>query len=172
MRRVYKNLCLATISASTMAANMWKNSFKNVESDNNKILYETLLDFFLHRNGTYFLNKPRSNSWSKKKCCDVKGTVNFSVAVHGEYKLILMHLCANGGAMIVWQSSRLRFLCHGSQYRIWVVWKGGKRVGKRKLFCCNTSYEKIWHHLLRKMSQCSSGISVLPFCISFNQSNQ
>jgi len=46
MRRVYKNLCSATISASIMAANMWKNSLKNVESDNNKILYETLLDFF------------------------------------------------------------------------------------------------------------------------------
>jgi len=46
MRRVYKNLCLATISASIMAANMWKNSLKNVESDNNKILYETFLDFF------------------------------------------------------------------------------------------------------------------------------
>jgi len=59
MRRVYKNLCPATISASTMAANMWKNSLKNVESDNNKILYKTLLDFFLQRNGTYFLNKPR-----------------------------------------------------------------------------------------------------------------
>jgi len=41
-----------------MAANMWKNSLKNVESDNNKILYETLLDA-LQRNGTYFLNKPR-----------------------------------------------------------------------------------------------------------------
>jgi len=25
---------------------LWKNSLKNVESDNNKILYETLLDFF------------------------------------------------------------------------------------------------------------------------------
>jgi len=25
---------------------MWKNSLKNVESDNNKILYETLLDLF------------------------------------------------------------------------------------------------------------------------------
>ena len=46
MRRVYKNLCPATISASIMAASMWKNSLKNVESDNNKILYETLLDFF------------------------------------------------------------------------------------------------------------------------------
>jgi len=46
MRRVYKNLCPATISGSIMAVNMWKNSLKNVESDNNKILYETLLDFF------------------------------------------------------------------------------------------------------------------------------
>ena len=55
MRRVYKNLCPATISASIMAANMWKNSLKNVESDNNKILYSILLQ----RNGTYLLNKPR-----------------------------------------------------------------------------------------------------------------
>ena len=42
-----------------MAANMWKNSLKNVKSDNNNILYETLLDFVLQRNGTYFLNNPR-----------------------------------------------------------------------------------------------------------------
>ena len=41
-----------------MAANIRKNSLKNVESDNNKILYETFLDFFLERNGTYCLNKP------------------------------------------------------------------------------------------------------------------
>jgi len=46
MSRVYKKLCPAMISASIMAANMWKNSLKNVESDNNKILYETLLDLF------------------------------------------------------------------------------------------------------------------------------
>jgi len=46
MRRVYKNLCPATISASIMVTNMWKNSLKNAESDNNKILYETLLNFF------------------------------------------------------------------------------------------------------------------------------
>jgi len=39
-------------SASVMATNLIKNSFKNVESDNNKIVYETLLDFFLQRNGT------------------------------------------------------------------------------------------------------------------------
>jgi len=46
MRRVYKNLCPATMIASIMAANMWKNSLKNVESDNNEISYETLLDLF------------------------------------------------------------------------------------------------------------------------------
>jgi len=46
MRRVYKNLCPATISTSIMAADMWKNSLKNVESDSNKILYEILLDFY------------------------------------------------------------------------------------------------------------------------------
>jgi len=59
MRRVYKNLCPATISASIMAANMWKISLKNVESDNNKILYGTLLDFLLQRNGTYCLSNTR-----------------------------------------------------------------------------------------------------------------
>jgi len=41
-----QNLYPATISASIIAANIWKNSLKNVESDNNKVLYETLLDFF------------------------------------------------------------------------------------------------------------------------------
>ena len=46
MRRVHKNLCPATVSASIMAANMWKNSLKNVESDNNNISYETLLDLY------------------------------------------------------------------------------------------------------------------------------
>jgi len=56
--RVYKNLYPSKISASIMAANMWKNSLKKVESDKNKILYETLLDF-LQRNVTYFLNKSR-----------------------------------------------------------------------------------------------------------------
>jgi len=30
MRKVHKNLCPATISAPVMAANMWKNSLKNV----------------------------------------------------------------------------------------------------------------------------------------------
>ena len=46
MRRVYKNLCPAKVSASIMAANMWENSLKNVESDNNKVLYEILFNFF------------------------------------------------------------------------------------------------------------------------------
>jgi len=46
MRRVYKNVCPATTNTSIMAANMWKNSLKNVESDNNKILFETLIEFF------------------------------------------------------------------------------------------------------------------------------
>ena len=46
MRRVHKNWCLGVISASIMAANMCKNSLKYVESDNNKIFYETLIDFF------------------------------------------------------------------------------------------------------------------------------
>ena len=45
MRRVYKNLCPATVSSSIMATNMWENSSKNVESDKNNILYETLLVF-------------------------------------------------------------------------------------------------------------------------------
>ena len=31
-----------------MATNRRKSSLKNVESDNNKILYETLLDFFFY----------------------------------------------------------------------------------------------------------------------------
>ena len=62
MRRVHKNLCPVTISASIMAANMWKNSLKNVESDNDKILYETLIDFLLQRNDTYFLSKSHISS--------------------------------------------------------------------------------------------------------------
>ena len=58
MRTVYKNLCPATIGASIMVVIMWENSLKNVPSDNNNILYENILYFFLQRNGTYFLNKP------------------------------------------------------------------------------------------------------------------
>jgi len=38
MRTVNKNLCPAKISASIMATKMWKNSLKNVESYDNKIL--------------------------------------------------------------------------------------------------------------------------------------
>jgi len=71
MRRVYKNLCPATISASIMAVNMWKNSLKNVESVKNKILYEILIDFFLQRNVTYCLNMPRIILASKGFTTDV-----------------------------------------------------------------------------------------------------
>jgi hypothetical protein len=45
MSRVYKNLWPVTIRASIMGVNICKNSLENVESDNNKILYNTLLDF-------------------------------------------------------------------------------------------------------------------------------
>ena len=67
MRRVHINLCPATINVSIITVIMWNclNSLKNVESDNNKILYEILLDFFLQRNGTYFLNKPRTLNWKQ-----------------------------------------------------------------------------------------------------------
>ena len=61
MRRVYKNLCPATLSASIMATNMWKNGLKNVESDNNKIFTKPY-SIFLQQNGTYFLNKPRTST--------------------------------------------------------------------------------------------------------------
>jgi len=57
MRRVYKNLCPAKISASIMAVNMWKYSLKGVEFDKNEILYG-IYSNFLDRNSTYILNKP------------------------------------------------------------------------------------------------------------------
>jgi len=38
MRTDYKNLFPGRVNASIMAANMWKNSLKNVGSDKNKIL--------------------------------------------------------------------------------------------------------------------------------------
>jgi len=56
MRRAYKNLCPAMISASIMAANMWKNSLKNMIIK----FYTKPYSIFLQRNGTYFLNKPRN----------------------------------------------------------------------------------------------------------------
>jgi len=58
MWRVYKHFCPATISASIMAANMLKNSLKNVKSDNSNFFTKPY-SIFLQRNGTYFLNKPR-----------------------------------------------------------------------------------------------------------------
>jgi len=64
MRKVYKNVCPATINTSIMVANMWKNILKNVESDNIKIFLRNLNRFFLQRNSTYFLNEPRIYSFS------------------------------------------------------------------------------------------------------------
>ena len=64
-----------------MVANMWKNSLKNVESDNNKILYETLLNFFLQRNGTCFLNKPRTMSAMVQVTYSVKAKTQVTVHV-------------------------------------------------------------------------------------------
>ena len=48
-----------------------ENGLKNVESDNNKILYEILLEFFLQRNGIFFLNKPRI--YVRATCFDLVG---------------------------------------------------------------------------------------------------
>ena len=56
-----------------MAANMWKNSLKIVESDNNKILYGKLLHI-LQRNGTFFLSKLRiTNSCIWITCVTLQG---------------------------------------------------------------------------------------------------
>ena len=52
-------MCPATINASIMAANMWKDSLKYVLSDNNKILYKPY-SIILQLNGAYFLNRPRT----------------------------------------------------------------------------------------------------------------
>jgi len=57
MRRVYKNSCPAYRSISIMAANMWKNSFRTVESDINEIVNKKIIDF-LQQNGNHILNKP------------------------------------------------------------------------------------------------------------------
>jgi len=46
MRRVYKNLYPAKISASIMATNMWKNNLKNAESDKIKFCTEPYSIFF------------------------------------------------------------------------------------------------------------------------------
>ena len=59
MRRVYKNLCPASISTSIMAVNMWKNSLKNVEYDNNKILCGTFkLMVSVHHNSVLIKIQP------------------------------------------------------------------------------------------------------------------
>jgi len=72
MGRVYKNLCLATISASIMAANMWKNSLKITITIK---FYTKPYSIFLQRNGTYCLNKPRSMCGGERTCdCTLTAT--------------------------------------------------------------------------------------------------
>jgi hypothetical protein len=76
MRRVYKNLYPTMISASIMAANMWKSSLKNVKSENNKILYETLLDIFHSKTVlTFWMSLVLENTEvppvSVTSCCDI-----------------------------------------------------------------------------------------------------
>ena len=85
-----------------MAANMWKNSLKNVESDNNKILYETLLDFlFLQWNVTYFPNKPHNIV----KYLLRKGNKNFLAS----------------DAHLRWTSHTLCTLLHATFWNIWGI---------------------------------------------------
>ena len=83
------------------AANMWENSLKNEESDKNKILYETLLDFFLQRNGTYCLNKPRitysecacvalHNLREMRMCCIVAGRLYCIFSPHYLKKVTIL----------------------------------------------------------------------------------
>jgi len=90
MRWVYKNLCPATISASIMASNMWKYSLKNVESDNNKVLYETLIDFFkakwylLSEYASYFLwihVQPKDGYYQEPKRVVVPYVVNVNTTL-------------------------------------------------------------------------------------------
>jgi len=106
MGRVNKNLYPATISASIMAANMWKNSLKNVESDNNKIIYETLVHF-LQRNGTYSLNKPRTIK-SNKPNLTILATdqLNAQILVFFNKFIIFLYmfralLCSSSGGQTV-----------------------------------------------------------------------
>jgi len=70
-----------------MAANMWKNSLKNVESDKNKVLYKNLLESFLQRNGTYFLNKACTYD---VKLSRVRATI---AAVEKQYLLHNLSVC-------------------------------------------------------------------------------
>ena len=64
-----------------MAANMWKNSLKNVESDNNKILYEILLDVF-------FYSETVLTVWISLVHNNVDIVVNFNVNLKLLTKLI------------------------------------------------------------------------------------
>jgi len=95
MRRVYKNLYPATISASIMAANMWKNRFKNVESENNKIFLGNLNRFCLQRNWTYFLNKPLINGAGAMNSISKKCRVIFSYYYALNVQKVFLALCGS-----------------------------------------------------------------------------
>ena len=71
---------------------MWKNSLKNVESDNNKILYETLLDF-LKRNGAYFLNKLFKCGLTQRPAvhCDVNVPSLYECSVQSDANNLKLH---------------------------------------------------------------------------------
>jgi len=91
MRKVYKNLCPATISASIMAANMWENGLKNVESDNNKILYETLLDFYYSETVlTFWISLVRTlQQRSQTKSTHLNLCISHSASTLGPMKLAM-----------------------------------------------------------------------------------
>ena len=79
-----------------MVMNMWKNSLKNVESDNNKILYEILLDFCSQRNGTYFLNEPRI----MQKRCDFHDA-RYLMQEHSHTLIIFNTYCFSIATMVM-----------------------------------------------------------------------
>ena len=77
---------------------MWKNSLKNVESDNSKILYKTSI--FLQRNGTYFLSKSRNMSEQHSQTCSY-----VNVSVHHpvpctEHMAQVLHIDSHTGTML------------------------------------------------------------------------
>jgi len=134
--RVYKNLCPATICASTMVANMWKNSLKNVESDNNKMLYETLLDFLLQRNGTYFLNKRRISNTVLQKYTLIGMFLVLRLANHWHFQQYSAPCICSKGLIMFTQSIKQWEVCgYGSAN---IIPKHGRAH-------CPNSYTMFWN---------------------------
>ena len=121
MRRVHKNLCPATISASVTAVNMWKNSLKNVESDNNNILYKTLLNFFYSETVlTFWISLVQRYTSRLKKmllkmsmcgfkihCCRLKFLEMFKMWITFVYnsKQCFIFCCRQATVSVMWQHS-------------------------------------------------------------------